>query len=83
MLTSQIYERIPLKVRKLINVLVVFFKPSKKEVNMIFEEQLEEKDEVANEIYKMAFDKPYDFLMVVPEKQKIYANYDQILLTDE
>lgn len=82
-LTSQIYERIPLKVRKLINILVVFFKPSKKEVNMLFDEQLEQKDDVADEIYKRAFNKQYDFLMIIPEKQKIYVNYDEILLTQD
>lgn len=42
-LLSQIYERVPLKVRKLVNTVIVMYRPSKKEMAMMFDELLEEK----------------------------------------
>lgn len=82
-LTSQIYERIPLKVRKLINVAITMYRPSKKEITLLFDELLEHKQEVADKIYKIAFQKPYDFLLVDVVRQKIFANYNELVISDE
>ena len=82
-LTSQIYERIPLRVRKLINIAVTTYKPSKKEITLLFDELLEKKQEVAGQVYKVAFKKHYDFLLLDVVRQKVYANYDEIVTTDD
>lgn len=82
-LTSQIYERIPLRVRKLINIAVIMYKPSKKEITLLFDELLEKKQEVAEQIYKIAFKNQFDFLLIDIVKQKIFARYDQLIISDE
>ena len=82
-LCTQLYERVPLKVRKLINDIFVMFRPSKKEINMIFDELLEYKPEIAEEIYKIVFNKPYDWLMMDVPEQKIFSKYDELIIKDE
>ena len=82
-LCSQLYERVPLKIRKLINDIFVMFRPSKREITMMFDELLEHKPEVAEEIYKLTFTKPYDFLFLDVPEQKIFKNYDEIIIKDE
>ena len=79
-LCTQIYERVPLRIRKLINVVIVMHRPSKREIQMIFEELLEQKEVVANEIYNLAFKEMFNFLMIDVPTQHIYANYDEIIL---
>lgn len=81
-LLSQVFNKIPLPVRKLINVCIILYKPSKKELQTIFDEMLEQKEEIADEISKIAFKKRFDFLMIEPETQRIYANSDEIVITD-
>lgn len=78
---TQLIERVPLKCRKLINDLIMLYRPSKKEMVMAVDEFLEQKEEVAMEIQKIAFEKPYDFLFIDVPTQKIYKNYDEIIIS--
>lgn len=82
---SQIYERVPLKVRKLINTIIVMYRPSKKEMAMIGDELLEMKAEDSQQLYKLAFDKVYSFLLIDVPTQQVYRNSDklEILQDDE
>lgn len=82
-LCSQLYERIPLRLRKLINVAFIMYKPSKREIQMVMEELIEQKSDVADEIFKIAFKKQYDWLMLDVPEQKIYNNYNQLIIKDE
>lgn len=77
---SQIYERIPMRVRKLINVIIVQYKPSKLELRMIFDELLEENAEVAMEVQKIAFEKPYDWLLIDVPTQQVYKKFDKLII---
>lgn len=81
-LLTQLWNRMPLSIRKLCNISIVLHKPSKKELALIFDEVLEQKEEIAEQIGKIAFKQKYDFLMILPETQKIYANYDEIVIED-
>lgn len=81
-LMTQIYERVPLKIRKLVNNIIIQFKPSKKEMAMIFDELLE-KEEIANQISQMAFQKPYDWLMIDVPSQRIFQKYNELIIDDE
>ena len=80
---SQIYERIPLRVRKLINVCIMMYRPSKKEVSMMMDELLEQDEETSQEVAKIAFKKPYDFLLVDAPSQRVFANYNELVFSDE
>jgi len=81
-LCSQLYERVPLRLRKLINVAFVMYKPSKREIQMLYDELLEQKPDVALQIFKMCFKKQYDFMMVDCVSQRIFSNYDELILRD-
>lgn len=83
MLLSQVYNSIPLKIRKLINICMIMYKPSKKETQDIFEELLEHKEEVANEIFHMAFQKPFDVLLIDVPTQTIFSNSNEIIVSDK
>lgn len=82
-LLSQIYERVPLKVRKLVNSVVVMYRPSKKEMAMMFDELLEQKEEVAEQIEKLTFKKPYDWMLLDVPSQSIFAKYDQLCIEED
>lgn len=79
-LLSQIYERVPLKLRKLVSAMVVMYKPSKKEMSMIFDEALEENEEVSQQISKVVFQKPYDWMLLDVPSQQIFAKYNQVII---
>lgn len=53
-LCSQLYERIPLRLRKLVNVSFIMFRPSKKEVSLMFDDLLEQKPDVSNDFFQEA-----------------------------
>lgn len=80
---SQLLERVPLKCRKQINDVILMYKPSRKELVMAFEEYLEQKEDVADSIQKMAFTKPYDFLFIDVPSQKLFSNYNEIIISNE
>lgn len=80
---SQLYERCPMKVRKMINVCITMFRPSKREFQMMMDELLEQKEDVANEISKIAFQKKYDWLLIDAQSQRIFSKYDELIIRDE
>lgn len=82
-LLTQILERVPLKLRKLTNVVITMYRPSKKELTMTFEEFLEQKEDTAQEIGKLAFQKPFDFLFIDVPSQRLFSNYDEIIIKPE
>lgn len=82
-LLTQIYERVPLKLRKLVNTVIMMFRPSKRELEMMFDELLEQDRETALEVNKIAFTSPYSWLMVDVPSQKLFAKYDEIIISDD
>lgn len=81
-LLSQIYERVPLRLRKMVNNVIMMFRPSKKEMSMMMEELLEEKEEVAQHISKFAFNEPFDWLMIDVPSQRLFSKYDEVIIKD-
>lgn len=80
---SQLYERVPLKIRKLVNDVFVMYKPSKKETELIFDELLEQDKNTAEQVHKLAFTKPYDWLMIDVPSQKLYSNYNELIIHED
>lgn len=76
----QVYNSLPLMIRKLINTCIIQFKPSKKELETVFGELLEEKDEVALEVSRVAFQKPYDWLLIDVPSQRLFKRYDELYI---
>ena len=83
MCLTQIIERVPLKIRKLVNTVIIQHKPSKREMEMAFEEWLEETPETALVVTKLAFQKQYDWLLIDVPTQKLYRKYDELVITED
>ena len=78
----QSYISIPKEIRKLITNCIMF-KPSKIEMVNFTEELCERKKDKAIEIMNFAYTKKHDYIFLNVENQKMYRNFDEIILHDE
>ena len=81
-LTAQVYNSLPLSIRKCISNLIMF-KPSKKEMENVFEELIQSKKNLFDKIMNVCYDKPHNFMFVNMDSQRIYKNWDEILINDD
>ena len=79
---TQTYFSVPREIRKVFNNLFIF-KTSKMELTTIFEEQIELDKSYVLPISKLVFDKQYQFLMLNSDLQKLYKNWDEIIINEE
>lgn len=78
---TQTYLSVDKEIRKLFSNLFVF-KVSKKELELIFDELVEEAKDLVQPISKFVFDVPYNFLFINTDSGKMYKNWDEIILDD-
>ena len=78
----QTWYSVPKDIRKLFSNLFIY-KTSKKELEEIFEEIVEQDKDIIPKISKFVFDKPYNFLFLNTDSQKLYKNWDEIILATE
>lgn len=76
----QSYTATPKDIRKLFSNIIIF-KPSKVEAENIIEEVLEQKKDVAIDILQL-FENPHDYLFVNIPTQKMYFNFDEVVIKD-
>ena len=81
-ITAQSFTNIPLDIRKNIQNLILF-KPSKKEMELVFDELFETKKDIFLDIMRMAFDEKHNFLFLNIPSQRLFKNFDEILLQDD
>ena len=60
----------------------IIYKTSKNELENIFDEQVEQHKGRAMEISKLVYDKPYEFLFIHPESQRLFKSWDEIIITE-
>ena len=78
----QTYLSVERDVRKLfINVFI--FRCSKKEMETIADELIEQKKEHLNEIVKIVFNKPYQYLFINTDSQRIFNGFDELIIDDD
>jgi hypothetical protein len=75
----QTYLSIEKDIRKLFSNLFVF-KCSKKEMEMIFDELVELPKDYILPIMKVVYDKPYQYLFINTDSQRLFKNFDEILI---
>ena len=68
-------------IRKLFSNIFVF-KVGKKELETIFEEVIERPKELVLPISKLVYDKPYQFLFINIDSNRMFKNWDEIILED-
>ena len=81
-ITSQSYVNLPLDIRKTITS-VFMFKPSKKELEILFTELIESKKESFMDIMRFAFDKPHNFLFVNINSQRMFVNWNELIISED
>jgi ABC-type sugar transport system ATPase subunit len=79
---TQTYYSLPKEIRKLCSNLFIF-KVAKDELNTIYDELIEHKKQYINEIIKIIFDKKYNYMFVNTDSQRIFKNFDELLIEDE
>ena len=76
---TQTYLSVDKEIRKLFSNLFIF-KVSKKELELIFDELVEEAKDLVQPISKFVFDVPYNFLFINTDSGKMYKNFDEIII---
>jgi len=67
-------------IRKLFSNLFVF-RVSKKELELIFDELVEQAKEMVLPISKLVYDQPYNFLFINTDSGRLFKNFDEILFS--
>ena len=80
-ITAQSFTNIPLDIRKNIQNLILF-KPSKKEMELVFDELFETKKDIFLDIMRMAFDEKHNFLFLNIPTQRLFKNFDEIVIQE-
>jgi hypothetical protein len=75
----QTYLSIEKDIRKLFSNIFIF-KCSKKEMEIIFDELVELPKDYILPIMKIVYDKPYQFLFINTDSQRLFKNFDELLL---
>ena len=75
----QTYLSIEKDIRKLFSNLFIF-KSSKKEMETIFDELVELPKDYILPIMKVVYDKPYQYLFINTDTQRLFKNFDELLI---
>ena len=75
----QTYLSIERDVRKLFSNCFIF-RCSKKEMETLADELIEQKKEYIDEIVKIVYDQPYQYLFINTDSQRLFKGFDEILL---
>jgi len=65
--------------RKLFTSMFIF-RVSKNELTNIFEEVVEQKKEIINDLSRLVFDVPYNFLFINTDSGRLFRNFDEIII---
>ena len=76
----QTWYSVPKEIRRLFSNLFIF-KTSKEELQNIAGELIELKKELIPEISKLVYDKPYQYLFLNTDSQRLFKNFDEIIIS--
>ena len=81
-MACQNYKSIEPQVRAGLTDMFIF-KINKREMECIFEEQVEQHKEMFLEILKHVFKEPHDFMYINTGTQRIFSNFDEIIIPED
>lgn len=81
-ITSQSFTNMPLDIRKCITNIFIF-KPSKKEMEILFDELIEVKKKCYSDIMKYAFEAIHNFLFINITSQRMFKNFDELIIKEK
>ena len=79
---SQTFKSVPKDIRKLFSN-VFLFRVSKHELTDVFEEIIEHKKDDVLAISKLVFDRPFQYLFINTDTQRLFKGFDEILIDEE
>lgn len=82
-ITLQVYNSLQFSLRKSLSAIFLFYRPSKKEAQQVFEEQLERSPEVASAVAKHAYTKAHTFIFICTQSQRVFSNFDEIVFEED
>ena len=77
----QTWYSVPKDIRKLFSN-IFLFKTSKSEIEVIFDEMIEQDKSIIPKIQKLVYDEPYNYLFINTDSQRMFKNFDEILIHD-
>jgi GTPase SAR1 family protein len=77
----QSWYSVPKDIRKMWSNIFVF-RVSKQEMEVIMDEVVEQKKDLALDIVKIVYDKPYNFLFINTDSGKLYRNFDELIFSN-
>ena len=77
----QTYKSLEPDVRKLFSNLFLF-ELSKKEMEDVVNELIEGHKDNIDAIIKLVYDKPYNYLFINTDSQRLFKNFDEIIFSD-
>lgn len=78
----QTFYSFPKDLRRIWSNLFIF-KVSKDEMSNIITELIEQQKDVCNEIMNLVYDKPFQYLMINVDSQKLYKGFDEIIINKQ
>ena len=80
-ITAQVYNNIPMDIRKNITSLIMF-KCQKKELENVFDELFESNKDKFMEVMRICYKEKNDFLFLNVASQKMFRNFDEIIINE-
>jgi hypothetical protein len=78
----QSYVNIPLDIRKSLTN-IILFKPSKKEMQLVFDENLEQQKDNYIDIMKYVFKEPHNYMFLNVPSQSVFRNQNRLLFESD
>tara|TARA_R110000764_G_scaffold206544_1_gene291927 strand:- start:126 stop:605 length:480 start_codon:yes stop_codon:yes gene_type:complete len=79
---SQTFFSIPKEVRRLIDNYFLF-KVGKDDMENIFTEILPQYKSISEDIQKIVYDKPHEYLVINTESGRLFKKFDELIINDE
>lgn len=76
---SQTYKSVPKEIRKLFSN-IFLFRVSKHELEDVFSELIEQRKDDVLAISKLVFDKPFQYLFINTDTQRLFKGFDEIII---
>jgi hypothetical protein len=76
---SQTWKSVPFEVRRLYSN-IILFKVSPDEMESIFTETLPQYKSISQDIQKIVYDKPHEYLVINTETGRLFKKFDELII---
>lgn len=80
MLITQVFNKLALPLRKMMNCIIMFKTTNKKEILALYNDFILIEWPIYNEIIKYVYNKPHSFLLYFPDYGEFFSNFNHIVI---